>query len=402
MRLLLALMLLVLAGCPVGRGNDDDAVVPDDDDTPFGDDDDAADDDDSTPTTFDGVLEALATSTDAAALDALLTQVGWEARWPLQDGDRWLFATHWVGAESLSLVGDINGWDLTAAPATSSPTGEHWYVELAGASFAVPAAGAKVKWSDGTTWAIGSTTTAYFFDENGRFGYVAPPTDARWAEQLPAMVTEALPLPRTVRALLPAGFVPHGPAAAEARTLLMHDGQNLFHPDGFANWQMDAKLDEDPAFSDVVLLGVDNTADRLDVYGHTVDEPFRNGAAYGGRADGYLAALRDVVLPAFRDRYGIVAQGQSLMVAGSSMGGLVSLQMARLWDGDLGCVGALSPSLSWGAVVADGSEALVNLWGQDPGHGSVPLFLYSGGFEAACVDSDGDGVVEDSDDQDNY
>ena len=268
----------------------------------------------------------------------------------------------------------------------------------------MPAAGAKYKWTDGTNWATGSTATAYFWDNEGRFGYVAPPTDARWAEQVPDMVTDEMPLPRTLRALLPPGFSPGSADAADARTLLMHDGQNLFDPESFANWQMDAQLDSDPAFADVVLLSVDNTADRLDVYGHVVDRPFGNGVSYGGRSADYIGALQDVVLPHFRERYGIEAAGDSLMVAGSSMGGLVSLQIARVWDGQLGCAAALSPTLAWGAFDpdSDGSQALVNLWAGAPGHGQTPLFLYSGGFEATCVDTDGDGVVEDSDDQDNY
>ncbi|MCO4772895.1 MAG: hypothetical protein KDA24_22880 [Deltaproteobacteria bacterium] len=421
MRTALLALAILLAGCPTD-GDDDDATLPDDDDTPdFGDDDDdVADDDDSSgddddvtgddddatagALTLDEVLAVLSTSADDAELDTLIRDVGWGAGWPMQDGDRWLFATRWEGSQALSVVGDINGWDPATHPATRSATFSHWYAVIDANTFAVPAAGAKYKWTDTATWSAGFEATAYFWDSEGRFGYVAPPSDAAWAEQFPDLVTDALPLPRSLRLLFPPGFQPGMASAASSRTLLMHDGQNLFDPDAFGGgWQMDQLLAADPAMSDVVLVGVDNTADRLDVYSHVADDIFENGTAYGGRADDYLDLIDNVALPFVRERYGLVADGANLMVAGSSMGGLVSLYMAREWDGTLGCVGALSPSLFFGAIDADGTEALVNLWPTDPGHGQVPIFLYSGGSEfPGCVDHDSDGVVELSGDQDNY
>lgn len=396
MRAHLLFAALLLVGCPSGNPDDDDTTADDDDTT--------ADDDDTSPGswTLDDIVALLASSTDGAELEALLHGIAWESRWPLQEGDRWLFATRWEGAKTLSLVGDINEWDPQATPATASPSGVHWYAVIDESDFVGQAAGAHYKWTDGTTWMGGYDATAYFWDDQGRFGYVSPPTNAAWAEQFPGLTSAELPLPRTIRALLPVGFEPGSAAAGSARTLLMHDGQNLFDPDAFGGgWEMDSLLASDPAFSDIVLVSVDNTEDRLDVYAHVADDPFSNGTLYGGRADAYLGQLEDVVLPHFRERYGLVADGQSLMMAGSSMGGLVSLYAARQWDGGIACVGALSPTLGWGAFSADGSQALVNLWSSDPGHGAVGLFLYSGGYSTDCVDDDGDGVVEESEDQDN-
>ena len=399
------LLLLLLSACAT-RGDDDDAF-PDDDDRPFddddsGDDDDTGDDDDSTPAvldSFDDVLTVLQTETDPDALDTLLHTVGWRWRWPLVDGDRWLFATRWEG--SPSLAGDVTGWEPVAA--TAAGPRHHW-VLMEASTFLVPAAGAKYKWTEGGTWAEGFESTAHGWDQNGAFSYVAPPTDRSWLERFPDLSTEALPLPRTVRALLPAGF-DAAIDGASARTLLLQDGQNLFDPTAFAGgWEVDVALDA-PEWADVVALAVDTGADRLDVYGHVQDEPFGDGQRYGGKAAEYATLLEDEVLPFARGRYGIRATGDSLAVAGSSMGGLVSLWLGARWDGEVGCVGALSPTLRWGAMQddLDGSEALVNRWATTPGHGDAGIFLYAGGNEGfGCVDTDGDGVVEESQDQDNH
>ena len=397
MRGSLLALLLLLVGCPSERADDDDAAG-DDDTSDVGDDDDSIAD----HLSLDALVTAFSTETDPEVLDALLMEVGWQRRWPLEEDGRWLFATRWEAAATLSLVGDLNGWDPASTPANGSPTGAHWWVVVEGASFTGPAAGSRVKWTDATTWAAGSENTAYLWDENGRFGYVAPPTNAPWAEQFPDLTSEAMPIPRTVRVLLPAGFVPGSAAAAASRTLLMHDGQNLFDPGAFAGgWGMDSFLAA-PPWQDVVLVGVDNASDRLDAYSHVADDVFGDGTSFGGRADDYLALLDQSVLPFVRDRYGVVAEGNSLMLAGSSMGGLVTLYAARQWD-DFGCAAALSPTLGFGSITADGTNALVNLWPASPGHGAVPIFLYNGGGEPTpCVDSDGDGVVEGSAGQDNY
>ncbi len=418
MRLLHALLLAcLLGGCAVPRDDDDATPVPQDDDDATGDDDDATgdddtagDDDDATGDlgTIDGIVAALGAATPTEA-DAVLHAVAWSQGWPVQEGTRWLFVTRIDGASSVALVGDFNLWNLGAHPASSTAGGAFWWAEVDESEFVAPPAGGRYKWylaAGGGEFRAGDEATAYGYDEFGPFGYVAPPTDTRWAERFPALLTAALPLPRTVRGLLPPGFQPGSPSAGRTRTILMHDGQNLFDPEAIGGgWRVDEALNGEAAWDDVVVLAVDNAADRLDVYGHVPDDIFDDGSSYGGRSGEYLALLADEVLPFARGRYGLVATGASLAMAGSSMGGLVTLEAARRWDGTLGCAAALSPTLGWGAfgTSASGAAALVNQWPDDPGHGSTPLFLYSGGSEGnGCVDTDGDGVDEDSQDSDGY
>ena len=263
-------------------------------------------------------------------------------------------------------------------------------------SFEVPAVGAKYKWHGAPdTFRAPPEATAYGYDDFGQFGYVAPPSAERYRERFPDLRSAHLEAPRTLRALLPAGFE-HGD---RARTLLMHDGQNVFHPDAiFGGWHVDEAI-SGPEYSDVVVLAIDNASDRFDAYTHVADD-IGSGPLVGGRADAYGRLLFEEALPFFRMRYGLRADPADLVIAGSSLGGLVSLYLASTHETDMRCVIAMSSTLGWGAFApsASGADALVRRWDH---HGPVSIYLDSGG-SGDCVDTDRDGVFEDSDDSDNY
>lgn len=405
-------VIFFVCGCgsSIYTGGDDDSAddgAPDDDsgddDTTASGDDDADDDsfdDDSSPDPPPPWLE-FRTEFDAAGDDAarqdLIDGLGRTGRWPWVDGDRALFCTCWPEAGGVfSAVGDFNAWDPSADPAEVHDGCGCAEVESAG-----PLQG-KYKWYAGPPeqWRAPPESTAYGWDEFGAFGWVAPPLDEPWLERLPQWPGPPGDAPRTVRLSFPAAFVA---GVTEARQLLLHDGQNVFGPEGpFGGWQVDTTLGTG-GWGPVVALAVDSVADRLDVYGHVVDLHPSTGAARGGRADAHLDWILDEVLPAVRARYQLPEQG--LMVVGSSMGGLHSLWAALRRPEALACVGALSPSLGWGAYdsALDGSAALVNLWPGAVGHGGVPLYLDSGGGPGSgCFDLDGDGVYEGLDDSDGY
>jgi predicted alpha/beta superfamily hydrolase len=281
-------------------------------------------------------------------------------------------------------------------------TGRHHWVVLEDAELVGGPSGSKYKWLIGASEYVAPLeATAYGFDAFGRFGWVRPPPGAPHLEQFPELVSAHLSLRRTLRVYLPAGFVPRGPAAARARTLLVHDGQNVFHPDAaFGGWRLDEAL-ADPTLSDVVVLAIDNAADRMEAYTHVADD-IGAGGPIGGRASDYLALLEDEALPFVRARYGVEARGASLAMMGSSLGGLVTA-FAALERRDLfGCGAALSPTLGWGSFAPGASDALVQRW---PAHGRGATALYldsGGGVVGTCADLDGDGVDDDAADRDNY
>ncbi len=332
----------------------------------------------------------------AEDLDALIQEVTWAEGWPVTDGTRWLFATRWDDAPaSVALVSDVNDWDAARAPATRAASTVHYWVVIDASTFDVPAAGAKYKWHGAPdVFRPSPEAQAYGFDAFGEFAYVAPPTGVAWRERFASFASAHLEDRRAFRALLPAGFA-HADAA---RVLFLHDGQNVFHPDAvWGGWRVDEAVAA-AGYEDVVVLTVDNAADRMDAYTHVVDDI--GGGATGGRAEDYAGLVFDEALPFFRAHYGLRAGRDDLMIGGSSLGGLVSLYFALTRPAEMRCVIAMSPSLGWGAFAASatGADALVNRW---TAHGTVAVYLDSGGG-GTCSDGDGDGVQEDSADSDNY
>ncbi|MFK7988667.1 MAG: alpha/beta hydrolase [Sandaracinaceae bacterium] len=330
-------------------------------------------------------LEAAATTLER---DAIVHEAAWSGRWPASDASGWLFVTRWPDApEAVSLVGDPFGWDEGLA---ATRLGDHYIVFVEGAL--TSAAGAKYKWRAGSSFRSPGEATAYGSDDFGEFGYVAPPADARWRERFPAHASAYLEDRRTFRALLPAGFV-RGDRARPV--LFMHDGQNLFDPAPFGGWRVHAALD-DASDTDTVVLAVDNAPDRMSAYTHVADDV--GSGVVGGRADAYLDLVEREALPFFRERYGVTASGPSLAVAGSSLGGLVSLYAALTRPDLARCVIAMSPTLGWGAYAAGPApDALLSRW---TARGATAVYLDSGG-EGACSDPDGDGVQEDAAPRDN-
>lgn len=346
------------------------------------------------PTLEDRVAALEAASDDAEALDAVIHEVAWAEGWPVTDGTRWLFATRWDEAPgAVSLVSDVNAW--APATATRAATGIHFWIVLDQSGFVAPANGAKYKWHAAPdVFRAPPEARAYGFDAFGEHGYVAAPTTERWRERFEGFRSAHLEAPRAFRALLPAGFR----RGDRARVLLMHDGQNVFHPDAFfGGWRVDEAVAA-AGYEDVVVLAVDNAPDRMDAYTHVADTI--RGGRVGGRAADYAALLLEEALPFFRATYGLRASRDDVVIAGSSLGGLVTLHLARVHEGSMRCAIAMSSTLGWGAFAseADGTDALVNLWAD---HGSVAVYLDSGG-SGTCEDRDRDGVDEDSDDSDNY
>ncbi|HJK92079.1 MAG TPA: alpha/beta hydrolase-fold protein [Polyangiaceae bacterium LLY-WYZ-15_(1-7)] len=325
----------------------------------------------------------------AAALDAVLEEVARDEGWPLRAAGRWVFFGRWDAAPgAVSCVGDWNDFTPEVDPAERLASGVHYLAVVEAAS---DPAGQKWKWHAAGTFRAPLASTAYGYDEFGEHGWVAPPRDASWLARFPGFGRAGV-AERTVRLRVPAGF-----EAGPARVLLLHDGQNVFDPGTFfGGWQADVTLDR--AFPDVLAVAVDNGPDRFATYTHTADD--LGDGLVGGAADAYLALLEEEVLPFVRARFGVAAVGEGLVVAGSSLGGLVSLYAAQARPELAGCVVGMSSTLGWGAFGRDGSEALVARWSART---APAIYLDSGGgVSGECVDGDGDGLPEDADDSDNY
>ena len=167
----------------------------------------------------------------------------------------WIFVA--VGDESFSLAGDFNAWE--PAPMREGP-GLSW-IEVE-----VPdAVGAHYKFVVDDEWLADPWARSYDTDEYGEFSYVAPPADEPRYDRWPELQGRGL-APRDVVAWVPGGVGPWP-------TLYAHDGQNLFDEQAiWGGWRLDEALRD--VGSDILVVGVANTMDRMSEYTHTEDLGF--------------------------------------------------------------------------------------------------------------------------------
>jgi predicted alpha/beta superfamily hydrolase len=132
--------------------------------------------------------------------------------------------------------------------------------------------------------------------------------------------------------------------------LYLQDGQNLF--DGSTafvkgqEWHVDEtaqKLIESGAIEPLIIVGVYNTADRTDEYTPNNDPKHR----VGGLADRYGRMLTEELKPFIDANYRTLPDAPHTGLGGSSLGGLVSLYLARQYPNTFGRIAVLSPSVWW-------------------------------------------------------
>ncbi|MCA9794119.1 MAG: alpha/beta hydrolase, partial [Candidatus Eremiobacteraeota bacterium] len=151
--------------------------------------------------------------------------------------------------------------------------------------------------------------------------------------------------------------------------LYLQDGQNVFdRRTAFMGreWGVDEVADElirKGEIEDLIIVGVSNTPARMDEYSQVKDPDYG-----GGHADDYGHFLVDEVKPFIDANYLTDTRPASTTVAGSSMGGLVSLFLAFQYPHVFGMAGALSPSLWWASgdlaarIAADRRPGPTKIW----------------------------------------
>jgi len=139
--------------------------------------------------------------------------------------------------------------------------------------------------------------------------------------------------------------------------LYLQDGQNLFDPEeSFAgSWRVDVAMDQAAGRGfDGIAVGIWHAGEeRLAEY-----SPFDDPKAGSGRGREYVTYLAETIKPLVDARYRTIPGRGTTCVAGSSMGGLISLFAFLARPDVFGATAAMSPSLWYaGRAIFEAVEA---------------------------------------------
>lgn len=281
------------------------------------------------------------------------------------------------GQGDWTLAGDHNAW----SPEPMDLAGPLWWIEAE-----VPQPdGSLYKFHEPGTmqWIADPQGRRYGFDANGRFSLVR--ASAAHLERWYAIDGADVGLvPRDLQVWVPQGGV-------FTHALYTHDGQNLFDPEAFwGGWHL-----QDSVPPGVLVVGIDNTPDRMEEYTHVVD--VIDGQTYGGKGAAYAQLVDAVIRPRMEAAYG---PAEVVGTMGSSLGGLISLVIADQYPTRYAMALSLSGTLGWGSI-GENNETVLERY-MKAGKREFSIYLDSGGG-GTCVDADMDGIEDDDPNSaDNY
>lgn len=172
-------------------------------------------------------------------------------------------------------------------------------------------------------------------------------------------------------------YLPKNYATGKKRypVLYMQDGQNLFNEQtAFAGeWNVDETLDSlaEKGGKEVIVIGIDNGAEkRMNEY-----NPYDNKNYGKGEGNEYVDFVALTLKPYIDKKYRTLKDSAHTFIAGSSMGGLISLYAVVKYPDVFGAAGVFSPAF-WTAspIFDDVAKA-------DWGKGFRKFYFYAGGKE---------------------
>jgi hypothetical protein len=345
------LLLPLLGACAVPDAEPDDASSSPSDSSP------SAAASASTPM-LNAILGELRVNT-SSALTKYANLRGWPV--PVEGGS--LFVS--TDPSLPRVAGDHDNW---AGTLMKPDAGFFWVV--------LPVAnGNRYKFTNKSIFRADPFARSYNYDSFGEISLVRPTT--AHLDRFVA-IGDAKMKPRPLHIWVPAPPI--------TRVLYVHDGQNLFDPNAsFGSWHL-----QDSALPGMLMVGIDNTSNRMDEYTQ-VPDVIDGGAPLGGKGDAYADFLKNTVRPLIRTQYG---EPGPIGVMGSSLGGLISLHIADREPGAYAFAASLSGTVGWGSIGAGvHNQTMIERY-KAHGHRSTVLYLDSGG-SGACFDSDNDGINDD-------
>jgi len=155
--------------------------------------------------------------------------------------------------------------------------------------------------------------------------------------------------------------------------LYMHDGQNLFdNATSFAGeWGLDESLDS--AKKQCILVGIDNGGTkRMNEY-----NPYDNESFGKGEGDLYVDFIVKTLKPYIDKKFRTKKDAANTLIAGSSMGGLISMYAVIKYPKVFGKAGVFSPAF-W---VAPGLKDAIEKKVKPSTHKNLRIYFYGGDQE---------------------
>lgn len=165
--------------------------------------------------------------------------------------------------------------------------------------------------------------------------------------------------------------------------LYMHDGQNLFDQNtSFAGeWKVDETCEMligNGEIEPIIVVGIENNAARCTEYTPWPAIPAGNPCA-GGGANTYLQAIRDVLIPEVNNRYRTRTGPANTYMAGSSLGGLVTVYAGYAYGNVWGRIAGVSPSYWWA------NQAMLNYAAANPPPATLTHFYQDMGTSESGI-----------------
>lgn len=153
---------------------------------------------------------------------------------------------------------------------------------------------------------------------------------------------------RRVRVLLPVDYQ----TEKNYSVLYMHDGQNVyFDNESFVkySWRVIQALHQTKQINQVIVVAVDNAGERrLDEYGPWKNtlEIEDNLEGHGGLGDQYAQWFVNKLMPFINHNYSTKTAAKDTLLAGSSMGGIITAYIGGKYPDLFGSLGVFSLA-SW-------------------------------------------------------
>jgi predicted alpha/beta superfamily hydrolase len=168
--------------------------------------------------------------------------------------------------------------------------------------------------------------------------------------------------------------------------LYMHDGENIFdeYTAAFGEWGVDECIDSlikkgTPA---CIVIGIDNGPERMQEY-----NPYEYKEFGKGKGDQYIDFLIKTLKPFIDQYYRTLPSAENTLIAGSSMGGLISYYAMLKHSDVFGKAGIFSPAFQTAAQIKTLTNSVAGKL-----HGK--LFFYMGGLEGESYLNNMNEVVE--------